>query len=572
MSVDRGLTSYGDEGFSRFLRRAFLSSAGFDTDDLDRPVIGIADTSSEYTTCHREMPQLVAAVKRGVLEAGGLPLAFPTMSLPEILLSPTSMLYRNLMAMETEELIRAQPMDAVVLVGGCDKTVPAQLMAAVSAGVPAVQVVAGPMLTSSWRGQRLGACTDCRGMWARHRAGELSQDEIADVRSALATTGGTCMVMGTASTMACIAEALGLSPAGSAAAPAASGDRLRAGTVAGRTAVAAVKSRTTPSALLSRGSFANAVTVLAALGGSTNAVIHLLAIARRAGLGLTLDDIDRITRQVPLLVDCKPSGTGYLEDFHRAGGVPALMKALEPLLALDAKVIEGGTVADRLAAAAPAGTWQTTIRPLDDPLGPPHALAVLRGNLAPDGAVIKLSAATRALLEHTGPAVVFDSAEDVARRIDDPALGVTADSVLVLRNAGPVAAGMPEAGSFPVPAHLARAGVRDMVRISDARMSGTAYGTVVLHVAPEAAAGGPLALVEDGDLIRLSAAAGELTLLVPPDELARRRSGVAAAAATAARLAAAARGARHAGLGGRRLRHHALTPALREGQPLRVRR
>ncbi|GAA0268558.1 IlvD/Edd family dehydratase [Actinomadura nitritigenes] len=521
--VDRGLTSYGDEGFSRFLRRAFLASSGFDADDLDRPVVGIADTSSDYTTCHREMPQLVESVKRGVLEAGGLPLVFPTMSLPEILLSPTSMLFRNLMAMETEELVRAQPMDAVVLLGGCDKTVPAQLMAAVSADIPAVQVVAGPMLTSSWQGQRLGACTDCRGMWARHRAGELDEAQIADVRSTLATTGGTCMVMGTASTMACVAEALGLSPAGTATAPAATGDRLRAGSAAGRLGVAAAKADLRPSALISEASLRNAVTVLMAIGGSTNAIIHLLAIAGRTGLELTLDDFDAIARRVPLLVDCKPSGSGYLEDLHRAGGVPVLMKTLEPLLDLSARTIEGGTLGDRLAGVEPAPSWQTTIRPLDEPLGPPRALAVLRGNLAPDGAVIKLSAATSELTVHEGPAVVFESPEDVTRRIDDPDLDVTPDSVLVLRNAGPVAAGMPEAGSFPIPKKLAQQGVRDMVRVSDARMSGTSYGTVVLHVAPEAAIGGPLALVEDGDVIRLDAAAGELTLLVPDDVLQRRR-------------------------------------------------
>ncbi|MBA0051276.1 dihydroxy-acid dehydratase [Streptomyces sp. AJS327] len=522
--VDGGLTSYGDVGFSRFLRRAFLASAGFDTEDLDRPVIGIANTSSDYTTCHREMPQLVEAARRGVLEAGGLPFVFPTTSLPEILLSPTSMLFRNLMAMETEELIRAQPMDGVVLLGGCDKTVPAQIMAAVSADVPAVEVVAGPMLTSSWRGQRLGACTDCRGMWARHRAGELDEADVADVGTALATTGGTCMVMGTASTMACLAEAMGLSPAGSATAPAATGDRLRAGVRAGRLAMRAVESDLRPSRLLSEASVTNAVTVLLAIGGSTNAVIHLLAIARRAGLDLTLDDIDRIARRVPLLVDCKPSGSAYLEDLHRAGGVPVLMKTLEPLLDRSARVIEGGTLGDRLDSVAPAPAWQTTIRPLDEPLGPPGALAVLRGNLAPDGAVIKVSAATPRLTRHEGPAVVFESPDDVAARIDDPALDITPDSVLVLRNAGPVASGMPEAGSFPVPKRLAERGVRDMVRVSDARMSGTSYGTVVLHVAPESAVGGPLALVRDGDPIRLDAGRGELSLLVPDEELERRRA------------------------------------------------
>ncbi len=366
--VDRGLTSYGDEGFSRFLRRAFLASAGFDADDLERPVIGIADTSSDYTTCHRQMPELVKAVERGVLEAGGLPLVFGSMSLPEILLNPTSMLFRNLDAMVTEELLRAQPMDAAVLVGGCDKTVPAQVMAAVSAGVPAVSLVAGPMLTSSFRGQRLGACTDCRSMWARHRAGELDQTEIAEVQGALATTAGTCMVMGTASTMACIVEAMGLALPGSATAPAPTGDRLRAGVAAGRTAVDLAHSRTTMRDLVTAASVHNGMVVLAAIGGSTNAVVHLLAIAHRAGVPLTLDDFAAVSRDVPVITDLKPAGTGYLEDLHRAGGVPALLGVLAEFLRPDARVVEGGTVGDRLAASAEPVPGTSTIRPWPTPL------------------------------------------------------------------------------------------------------------------------------------------------------------------------------------------------------------
>jgi dihydroxy-acid dehydratase len=520
--VDQGLTSYGDDGFSRFLRRAFLASAGLDDTDMDRPVVGIAGTASDYTTCHREMPQLIEAVKRGVAQAGGLPFVFPTISIPEILVTPTSMLFRNLMAMETEEMLRAQPMDAAVLVGGCDKTVPAQLMAAVSADLPAVAVVAGPMLTSTWRGERLGACTDCRGMWARHRAGELGAEDIVDVRNSLATTGGTCMVMGTASTMACVTEALGLSPAGSATAPAPTGDRLRAGVAAGRAAVVAARAGRRPSTILTEASFRNAATVLMAIGGSTNAVIHLLAIARRAGIPFTLDDFARIGADVPLLVDCKPAGTGYLEDMHRAGGVPALMKTLESILDGDARTVGGATVGELLRDVV-LDPGQRTIRPLEAPLGPPGALAVLRGNLAPDGAVIKTAAASPHLLRHEGRAVVFDSPQDLTERIDDPDLPVTADSVLVLRNAGPVGAGMPEAGSMPIPRKLAARGVRDLVRVSDARMSGTAYGTVVLHVSPEAAVGGPLALIRDGDPVRLDVPAGELTLLVDEETLARRR-------------------------------------------------
>ena len=525
VGIDRGLTAYGDLGFSKYLRRAFLASAGFDRADLDRPVVGIADTSSEYTTCHRHMPEIVQAVKRGVLEAGGLPLVFPTTSLGEILLSPTSMPYRNLLAMETEEMIRAQPMDAVVLLGGCDKTVPAQLMAAASANVPAIAVVTGPMLTGSWRGERLGACTDCRRYWALYRAGELDDVAISEIEESLCPTGGTCMVMGTASTMACIAEALGLMLPGGATAPSGSGDRLRHAVAAGRRAMELVARPIRPLDILTRAAFNNALSVLAAVGGSTNAIIHLTAIARRAGVLLTLDDVHDAAQRVPLLVDCKPAGAGYLEDMHRAGGVPTLLKTLAPLLDLSAIGVSGRPLGELLQQVSPAQAWQSTIRTLEAPLGPTGALVTLRGSLAPDGAVIKRAAATPSLLRHTGSAVVFDSPEDAAARIDDPALKITPAHVLVLRNAGPVGAGMPEAGSLPIPRYLAQAGVRDMLRVSDARMSGTAYGTVVLHCAPEAAVGGPLALVRDGDLIELDVAARRIDLLVEPSELARRRAG-----------------------------------------------
>jgi len=524
ISIDRNLTSYADAGFSRYLRRAFLASAGFDRVDLDRPIVGIADTSSDYTTCHRDMPGIVQAVKRGVLETGALPLVFPTASLAEILLSPTSMLYRNLLAMETEEMIRAQPMDAVVLLGGCDKTVPAQLMAAVSANVPAISVVTGPMMTGSWRGERLGACTDCRGYWSRHRAGEITAPEIDEIEQSLCPTGGTCMVMGTASTVACMAEALGLMLPGGATAPSGSGDRLRHAVAAGRRAAELAVQPLRPRDVLQPAAFTNALTVLMATSGSTNAIIHLLAIARRAGVSLTLDDIDAVSERVPLLVDCKPAGAGYLEDLHRAGGVPVVLKALAPLLDLSVVGVSGRTLGDVLGEVSPPANWQRTIRTLEAPLGPTGALVTLRGSLAPDGAVIKRAAATPALLQHAGPAVVFESPEDAAARIDDPALAITPQHVLVLRNAGPVGAGMPEAGSLPIPRYLAAAGVRDMVRVSDARMSGTAYGTVVLHCSPEAATGGPLALVRDGDIIELDVMARRIDVRVEDAVLARRRA------------------------------------------------
>ena len=521
--IDRNLTHYADPGFSRYIRRAFLASAGYDEADLERPVVGIADTSSDYTTCHRAMPQLVEAVKRGVLEAGGLPLVFPTLSLGEILLSPTAMLYRNLMAMATEEMIAAQPMDAVVLLGGCDKTLPAQLMASASASVPAIHLVAGPMLAGDWRGERLGACTDCRRYWAQHRAGALDAEEIAAVEQSLCPTAGTCMVMGTASTMACVTEALGLMLPGAATPPAVSGQRSRLGVATGRRAVALATEGRPARDILTPAAFANALKVLAALSGSTNAVVHLLAIARRAGVDLSLDDFHTAAQQVPLLVDCKPAGTGYMEDFDKAGGVPVLLKALEPMLDLDTIGVSGQTLGALLQDVAAPGAWQTAIRTLDAPLGPASSLVVLKGSLAPDGAILKKATSSLHLHKHRGPAIVFEGPDDAAR-VDDPALGITPEHVLVLRGAGPVALGMPEAGSMPLPKHLAAQGVEDMVRISDGRMSGTAYGTVALHVAPEAAVRGPLALVRDGDLIELDVEAGRLDLLVPEETLARRRA------------------------------------------------
>jgi dihydroxy-acid dehydratase len=522
--IHGNLTTYGDADFSRYMRRAFLAAAGYDAADLDRPVIGIADTSSDYNGCHRSMPELVDAVKRGVLEAGAFPLAFPTISLNEILTSPTTMLFRNLLAMETEEMIRAQPMDAVVLLGGCDKTVPAQIMGAISADVPAIAVVVGPMTTGRWQGERLGACTDCRRHWARYRAAEIGGGEIEEIERSLCPTGGTCMVMGTASTMACLLEAMGLMLPGGATAPAGWGDRLRNAARAGRQAVELARRGLRPRDVLSRASFENALVVLVALGGSTNAILHLCAIARRAGIELALDDFHELSQRVPLLVDCKPAGAGYLEDLHHAGGVPTLLKALEPLLDGSAATIMGRPLGELLREVAPPGAWQTTIRTLEAPLGPPGSLVALKGSLAPDGALIKAAAASRRLVKHRGPAVVFDSVEDLERRIDDPSLDITADHVLVLRNAGPVGAGMPEAGSLPIPRYLAEKGVEDIVRVSDTRMSGTAFGTVVLHCSPEAATGGPLALVRDGDTIELDVAERRIDLLVDDAELGRRRS------------------------------------------------
>jgi dihydroxy-acid dehydratase len=521
----KGLTAYGDEAFSLFLRKAFIKAMGLSDDALSRPLVGIANTFSDYNACHGNVPKLVEAIKRGVMLAGGLPMEFPTISIHESFAHPTSMFLRNLMAMDTEEMIRAQPMDAVVLVGGCDKTIPAQLMAAASADLPAIVVPVGPMLVGHYKGEQLGACTDCRRLWAEFRGGRISEQEIESINERLAPTPGTCMVMGTASTMACVTEAMGLALPRSASIPATHADRLRSAEASGKQAVAlATNGGPRPSALLTRRAFRNALAVMQAIGGSTNALIHLTAIAGRMGLKLDLEDFDRLGREVPVLVDLKPSGAHYMEHFHWAGGVPRLLRGLADILDLDAPTVTGGTLRD-YAEGAEIVPDQDVIRPRSAPLKDCGTMAVLNGNLAPRGAVIKQSAASPVLMAHTGRAVVFESVEDLTRRIDDPALDVNADDVLVLRNAGPIGApGMPEAGYLPIPRKLAAQGVKDMVRISDARMSGTAFGTIVLHIAPEAAAGGPLGLVRDGDAIRLDVPARRIELLVEEAELARRRA------------------------------------------------
>jgi dihydroxy-acid dehydratase len=516
------LTSYGDSDFSLFLRKAFIKGAGYTDDALDRPIVGIANTGSAYNPCHGNMPQLIEAVKRGIMLAGALPMDFPTISLHESFASPTSMYLRNLMSIDTEEMIRAQPMDAVVLIGGCDKTVPAQLMGAASAGIPAIELVTGSMLTGSHQGERVGACTDCRRYWGRYRAEEIDADEISRVNSQLVASVGTCSVMGTASTMACVAEALGIMVPGGASPPAVTADRIRVAERTGATAVAMAKAGLTPDRILTEEAFENALRVLLAIGGSTNAIIHLTAIAGRVGIEIDLDRLDALGRDTPVLVDLKPSGSHYMEDFHAAGGVPALLRELKPLLHLDALTVTGRTIGEELDRADKAFV-QDVIRSRSDPIYPQGGIAVLRGNLAPGRAIIKQSAADPRLMEHEGRAVVFENIADLAQRIDDDALDVNADDILVLRNIGPCGApGMPEAGYIPIPRKLARAGVKDMVRISDGRMSGTAGGTIVLHVTPEAAIGGPLAYVRTGDRIRLSVGKREIALLVSDAELAQR--------------------------------------------------
>src|SRR5687768_9778906 len=526
----RGLTNYGDPAFSLYLRRSFAKSMGYSSDLLARPVVGIADSRSGFNNCHRHFPELVEAVKRGVLAAGALPVEFPTTSLGEVFLYPTSMMFRNLMAIDVEEMIRAQPMDAVVLVGGCDKTVPAQLMGAASAGVPAVQLVAGPMMAGRHHGERLGACTDCRRFWAKYRAGQISKDEIEGIEGNLATTAGTCAVMGTASTMASIAEALGMALPGTAAIPAVHADRLRAAEATGGEAMRLARSRLTPSRIITAASVENALRVLLAIGGSTNAIIHLTAIAGRLSIPVSLRRLNELGDSTPVLVNLKPTGQQYMSDLHAGGGLGAVLRQLGPLLHLDCVTVTGETLGQRLDGE-PGWVDRDVVRPLHDPYQKEGGLVALFGSLAPGGAIIKRAAADPALFERQGRAVVFTSLDDLAARIDAPDLDVTPDDFLVLQNAGPRSgAAMPEAGYLPIPTKLARAGVKDMVRISDARMSGTAYGTIILHVSPEAAVAGPLAFVRDGDRIRLSVAERRLDLLVDDAEVSRRRAGFRAPA------------------------------------------
>ncbi|MBV8186277.1 MAG: dihydroxy-acid dehydratase [Alphaproteobacteria bacterium] len=520
----QGLATYGDAGFSLFLRKAFIKAGGYSDDALDRPIVGITNTFSDYNPCHGNVPDLIEAVKRGVMLAGALPMVFPTVSIHESFSHPTSMFLRNLMSIDTEEMIRAQPMDSVVLIGGCDKTLPAQLMAAASADRPAVVLPVGPMLVGHFKGEVLGACTDCRRLWGQYRAGTFSGEDVEKVSERLAPTKGTCMVMGTASTMGCIVETLGMGLPGSGSIPATHSDRLRVAEATGRLAAElAVKHGPKPSEIMTEGAFRNALVVLQAIGGSTNALVHLTAVARRLGIALSLEEFDLIGRKVPVLVDLKPSGDHYMEHFHWAGGNSRLMRELRNHLDERCPTISGRILKEVIDAAEMVPD-QTVIRTPANPIKPTGGMAVLRGNLAPRGAVIKHAAASPNLLTHTGRAVVFDSLEDLAQRGDDPALDVEPDDILVLRNAGPKGApGMPEAGSFPIPMKLARAGVKDMIRISDARMSGTAFGTIVLHVAPEAAVGGPLALVRTGDRISLDVPKRSLELLVGEAELEQRR-------------------------------------------------
>jgi dihydroxy-acid dehydratase len=521
----KGLTGYGDDGFSLFLRKAFIKAMGYSDDALERPIVGITNTYSDFNPCHGNVPHLIEAAKRGVMLAGAMPMVFPTISIHESFAHPTSMFLRNLMAMDTEEMIRGQPMDAVIIIGGCDKTLPAQIMGAVSVDLPTVVIPVGPMVVGHHRGEELGACTDCRRLWSAYRAGKIDAAEIDVVNGRLAPSVGTCMVMGTASTIASMVEVLGLCLPMGATIPAPHAERIRLAEASGKVATEmAIRGGPLPSDLLTPASIRNAAAVMQSTGGSTNGVIHLSAIANRTPHGFDLDMIDEIGRKVPVLIDLKPSGNHYMEHFHHAGGMPKLLKQLGDLIDLTCPTISGDTLADVVARAEDVD-GQDVIRPRGNPIKAEGSMAVLYGNLAPGGAIIKQAAASPKLTQHRGRAVVFEDVADMAARIDLPDLDVTADDVLVLRNTGPKGApGMPEAGYLPIPKKLGAMGVKDMVRISDARMSGTAFGTIVLHITPESAVGGPLALVQDGDMIELDLKGRRIDLLIDDAEFARRRA------------------------------------------------
>ena len=511
------LRSFGHR--SRFMQMGYSAA-----DWAGKPVIAIVNTWSDVNQCHSHFKQRVEDVKRGVLQAGGFPLELPAISLSEPIVKPTTMLYRNFLAMETEELLRCHPVDGAVLMGGCDKTTPGLLMGAFSAGLPCIYLPAGPMLRGNWKGRVLGSGSDAWKYWDERRAGRLSEAEWQDVEAGIARSHGTCMTMGTAATMMGIAEAIGMTLPGASAIPAPDANHVRMSAECGRRAVQMVWDDLTPAKLLRRASFLNGVKVAMAMGCSTNAIIHLVAMSRRAGCAVTLDDFDAASRQVPVLANIRPSGDRYLmEDFYYAGGLPGLMKRIESHLTLDAATVNGRTLGENIAGAEVHD--DDVIRPLDRPIYAEGALAVLRGNLAPAGVVIKPSACAPQLLQHSGRALVFDDYPALKKAVDDPALDVTADDILVLRYAGPLGGpGMPEWGMLPIPTKLVQAGVKDMLRLSDARMSGTSYGACMLHCAPEAYIGGPLALVQTGDVITVDVPARRIHLEVSDDELARRRA------------------------------------------------
>ena len=524
--LEKNLSDYGDKDFSNFIRRSFAKSMGYSNKSLDKPIVGICYTESGYNNCHRNFPEMLEAVKRGVHASGALPIVFPVISLGETFLNPTSMMYRNLMSMCVEEMILAQPMDSVILMGGCDKTVPALLMGAFSANIPSCLLVSGPMMTGRHKGERLGACTDCRRFWAKYRSNEIDKNEINLIEDKLATTSGTCAIMGTASTMAIIADVLGIMVPNTSSIPAVHSDRLRASEDTGILAAnLGLNKGILPEKIVTKKSIENALRVLLAISGSTNAIIHLTAIARRIGINISLEEFNRISEETPVIVNLKPVGEGYMEDFNASGGLNSVLLELKNKLHLDTIDITGQTLKQRLKKIKNSYIDRKIIFSKSKPVNKKGGLIALFGSLAPEGAILKRAAASKKLFEHKGRAVVFSSLNDLAKRIDDPNLDVKKDDILVLQNAGPSSnSGMPEAGYLPIPKKLAKKGIKDMIRISDARMSGSAFGTIILHVTPESNKLGPLAVVQNGDYIKLSVKNNSLNLLISEKEMKNRMS------------------------------------------------
>ena len=524
LGIDKGLTNYGDKEFSKFLRRSFAKSMGYTNKSLNKPIVGICYTESGFNNCHRNFPEILESLKIGILSNGALPIVFPMISLGETFLNPTSMMYRNLMSMCVEEMINAQPMDSVILLGGCDKNIPALMMGSFSTDVPSVLMVPGPMMTGMYNNERVVACTVCRRYWSQFRSNELSKKEIEKVENNLATTSGTCPVMGTASTMAILSEVLGVMPINSATAPAVHADRLRIAENTGEIAATKIlQKKITPKNYINKKSFENALRVLFAISGSTNALIHLTAMARRLNIKIDLKKINKISNETPVLVNLKPVGTGYMEDFHNAGGLDSVLYELKNSLNLECKNLEGVSLKERLKNFNNKQTNRSYIFSKAKPINKQGGIVVLFGSLAPEGAILKRAAATSTLLEHEGKALVFTSLKDLSNRIDDPNLKVSEKDILILRNAGPSTdSGMPEAGYLPIPKKLAKKGVKDMVRISDARMSGTAFGTIILHVTPEGSKKGQLSIVKTGDKIKLSEKNKTIDLMVSKKEIQKR--------------------------------------------------
>ena len=524
--LGKKLTNYGDKEFSKYLRRSFAKSMGYSNKSLNKPIVGICYTESGFNNCHRNFPEMLEAVKRGILSSGALPVPFPVISLGETFLSPTSMVYRNLMAMCVEEMINAQPMDSVILMGGCDKTVPALLMGAFSANIPSSLLVPGPMMTGLYKGERIGACTDCRRFWNKYRSKEIDRNEIDLVEEKLAITSGTCSVMGTASTMAIISEILGIMIPNSACIPSVHADRLRVSEETGVIASKmAIENSPKPRDFITEKSIENTLRVLLSISGSTNAIIHLTAIAGRLGISIDLKELNRLSDETPVLINLKPTGSGYMEDLYNAGGVTRIIYELRKQLHLDCTDITGKTLEQKLVNSQKENFDQSIIYSFSDPVNKKGGLISLFGSLAPEGAILKRAAATKSLLEHQGRAVVFSSLEDLANRVDEPNLDVKESDILILQNSGPSSnSGMPEAGYLPIPKKLLAKGVKDMIRISDARMSGTAFGTIILHVTPESNKKGPLAIVRNGDIIKLSEKNKSLDILISKEELLSRIS------------------------------------------------